>query len=328
MTMPPRRRRTDEPLQALVVDDDGTYRDYLAGLTRRIGFAAEEASDGDAALASFARAPADLILVDHELPRMSGLDLISRLRSDDTARNVYAVMLTGKDDGEARLSALAAGFDDLLPKSSPEVELVAKIDAARRIVQRQRVLAEKMHEMYGLAMHDDLTGTFNRRFLIDEIERLMKARAGVGIALFDLDDFKIVNDTFGHLAGDRVLRDLGALFHGTTRPEDLVARYGGDEFVLIAEGVGPSELARLAERLASEIRSLRWSAGETTFGIGVTTGLALSRDLTAPTDLLEAADRDLYRNKRDRKHDGSSSPHTPRAGSIELVTDPPGERKG
>src|SRR5258708_23624860 len=212
MSVPPRRRRTDEPLQALVGDDDGTYRDYLAGLTRRIGFAAEEASDGDAALASFARAPADLILVDHELPRMSGLDLISRLRSDETARNVYAVMLTGKDDGEARLSALAAGFDDLLPKSSPEIELVAKIDAARRIVERQLVLAEKMHEMYGLAMHDDLTGTFNRRFLIDEIERLMKARAGVGIALFDLDAFKIVNDTFGHLAGDRVLRDLRALF--------------------------------------------------------------------------------------------------------------------
>lgn len=308
MSTPPRRRRNDSPrgsLQALVVHDDVKYRDYLATLARRLGFAAEEASDGEGALASLARTPADLILVDHEVQRMSGVDLISRVRSDDEAKDIYAVMLTGGNDAELKLSALAAGFDDFLAKSSPEEELVAKIDAARRIVARQRALAEEMQQMYGLAMHDELTGVFNRRFLIDEISRLLKEGVRIGLVLFDLDDFKIVNDSFGHLAGDRVLRDLGALFHGTTRPEDLIARYGGDEFVLIARDVNAGELTRIAERLAGEIRRLKWVAGETTFRINVTSGIATARDGVSPLELLEAVDRDLYRNKGSRKSTGA-----------------------
>jgi two-component system cell cycle response regulator len=310
MSAPPRRRWNDagqspprEPV-ALVVENDGPYRDYLTSLARRIGFAAEEATDGEGALASLARGPADFILVDQDVPRVNGVDLISRVRSNEEAKDVYAVMLTGKDDVEMKLSALAAGFDDLVPKSSAEDELVAKITAARRIVARQRALSEKMHEMYGLAMHDELTGVFNRRFLLAELARLLNDGATIGLVLFDLDDFKIVNDTFGHLAGDRVLRDLGALFHGTTRPDDLIARYGGDEFVLITRDVPAHELTRIADRIAGEIRCLKWAANETTFSINVTAGVAASATAASPAELLEAVDRALYRSKGERKKPG------------------------
>src|SRR5689334_2615399 len=133
MSAPPRRRRNDgqpsapTPPVALVVEHDAPYRDYLASLARRIGFAAEEATDGEGALASLAREPADFILIDQDVPRVSGVDLISRVRSDEEAKDVYAVMLTAKDDVEMKLSALAAGFDDLVPKSSAEDEMLAKI---------------------------------------------------------------------------------------------------------------------------------------------------------------------------------------------------------
>ncbi len=321
MTAPPRRRWNDdrqskagEPV-ALVVEHDGAYRDYLASLARRIGFAAEEASDGDTAMASLARTPADFIMVDQDVPRLSGVDLISRVRSDEEVKDVYAVMLTGRDDVNMKLSALAAGFDDLVPKSSAEEELLAKITAARRIVARQRALAEKMHEMYGLAMHDELTGVFNRRFLLAELTRLLNNGASVGLVLFDLDDFKVVNDTFGHLAGDRVLRDLGALFHGTTRPDDLIARYGGDEFVLITRDVPANELTRIADRIAGEIRSLKWSTGESTFGINVTSGVAASASAASPLELLEAVDRALYRSKGARKRPERG----PEPAKIELI---------
>src|SRR5258706_2664657 len=122
MSESPRRRWNDKPPPgdgepvALVVEHDGAYRDYLTSLARRIGFAAEEASDSEGAMASLARAPADLILVDQEVPRMNGVDLISRVRSHDEVKDAYAVMLTGRDDVEVKLSALAAGYDDLLPK--------------------------------------------------------------------------------------------------------------------------------------------------------------------------------------------------------------------
>jgi diguanylate cyclase (GGDEF)-like protein len=309
MTRIPRRRWNDvptvsddgEPLHALVVAHDGGYRDYLTNLAQRLGFAAEAADDGEHALVSMARSHVDLILVDHAMPG----DLISRLRSSDDSRNVYAMMVTGDGDAAgAGISALAAGFDDLLRRGSPEEELLAKMSAARRIIGRQRALAEKIREMYGLAMHDDLTGVFNHRFFVDEVSRLLQERAELGIILFDLDDFKLVNDRYGHLAGDRVLRDLGALFLVATRPHDLVARYGGDEFVLIAAGASTAELERIAERIVHDVRQLQWTANNTTFRIGVTAGIATSAHLptnASSAHLLDAADRDLYRAKREKK---------------------------
>jgi diguanylate cyclase (GGDEF)-like protein len=158
-----------------------------------------------------------------------------------------------------------------------------------------------MQEMYGLAMHDELTGVFNRRFLFEQLTKWMDEGADVGVVLLDLDDFKIVNDHFGHLAGDRVLRDVGMLFHDTTRPDDLVARYGGDEFLFIAQDATPEGLACVAERLTGEIRRLKWTEGETTFGIGVTAGVATSRNARSPTELIAAVDRDLYHRKGLRK---------------------------
>jgi diguanylate cyclase (GGDEF)-like protein len=293
-----------EPLHALVVAHDGGYRDYLTRLAQRLGFAAEGADDGDHALDSMARSHVDLIVVDDAGHTGPG-DLISRLRSSDDSRNVYAMMVTSDRDAPATaVSALAAGFDDLLRRGSPEEELVAKMSAARRIIGRQRALAEKIHEMYGLAMHDELTGVFNHRFFVDEVSRLLREGVGLGIVLFDLDDFKVINDRFGHLTGDRVLRDLGALFHAATRPHDLVARYGGDEFVLIATGASTAELECIAERITNDICQLQWTANDATFRIGVSAGIATSTHLpthATAAHLLEAADRDLYRAKREKK---------------------------
>jgi diguanylate cyclase (GGDEF)-like protein len=121
----------------------------------------------------------------------------------------------------------------------------------------------------------------------------------VSVVLFDLDEFKHINDTYGHLAGDSVLRDVGALFLRSTRPQDLIARYGGDEFVLVVQGLFPHEARQIAARLQREIGALRWAVGERSFTIRVTTGFAASHHLPNPEvpRLLQAADRDLYRNK-------------------------------
>jgi diguanylate cyclase (GGDEF)-like protein len=139
------------------------------------------------------------------------------------------------------------------------------------------------------------------------------ARCIVNVVLFDLDAFKHVNDTYGHLAGDRVLRDIGSLFDHDTRAEDLIARYGGDEFVLCVPHLELEDLQRMVDRLAGHVRALQWSTGEETFTIGVTTGLASSRLMDQPTlaQLLAAADRDLYRNK--------SHAHAARDVHIELI---------
>ncbi len=157
---------------------------------------------------------------------------------------------------------------------------------------------------YGLATRDELTGLFNRRYFFTEAERRLAEGAPVGVVFFDLDGFKEVNDTFGHLAGDRILRDVGSLFLRRTRHEDLIARYGGDEFVMLVASKSPTEIERIAARLCDEIGAMQWTFNATTIQVGISNGIAASTLLERPALelLLEAGDRDLYKNKWLRAH--------------------------
>jgi two-component system, cell cycle response regulator len=303
------RRRNDDiadpqPLRLLVVEDDPGYCAYVAMLTRRLGFAVDTAGDAEGALDAVAGGAYDVLLIDYQMPRMSGIDLIARLRAGDATKGLYAIMLTGHEDQATKLTALDAGFDDFVTKSTAEVEIVAKLSAARRVAARQRTMNVTIRELYGLATRDELTGLFNRRFFTADVERMLAKRTLVGIILFDVDDFKQVNDTCGHLAGDRVLRDVGALFHRNTRPDDVVARFGGDEFVMAVPRLRAAGLEKIARRLSRDVGALRWDHKDASFGVQVSTGIASSHLLVQPSlaSLLDAADRDLLRNKWDRKH--------------------------
>lgn len=298
-------RPTDPPLRVLVVEDDPDYRAWIVALTRRLGCSVDTARDGAVALESLTRNEYDIAVIDQDMPRMTGVELIGHIRAAENTATLYTLMLTAGEDMDAKLHALGAGFDDFLGKASSEAEIVAKLGVARRIASRQRNLDAAVRELRGLATRDELTGVFNRRVFIAETERMLSRGAALSIVLFDLDDFKQVNDTYGHLAGDRVLRDVGGVFHRNTRPEDLIARYGGDEFVMIVADLDVSHIEGLANRLVREVHALQWAAGGAEpFTIGVTTGIASSRLLAEPTiaQLLDAADRDLYKNKWIRKH--------------------------
>jgi diguanylate cyclase (GGDEF)-like protein len=309
MIHPPARRRSDfEPvdgaLRALVCDDDPDYLAFIAALVRRHGFDVTRCSDGAGALELLAERSFDLLVIDYEMPRMDGLTLIGQVRDLAAHAEVYAVMLTGRDDVATKLAALRLGYDDFLTKGESELEIVAKLSAARRLITRQRRLDASVRELYGLATRDELTGLFNRRFMFAELERLLREGEAVNVVLFDLDDFKRINDTFGHLAGDRILRDLGSLFMRGTRHDDLIGRFGGDEFVMVVHAASPEEVDAVARRIAADLGVAQWVFDGDMIGIGVTTGFACSSLIEAPTvsRLLGACDRDLYKNKWIRKH--------------------------
>ena len=314
MPNPPFRRRTDrEPsdavaLRALVVDDNERYREYVAELITRFGFTVTTCSSGAEALAELHHnVPFHFLVVDCEMPGVSGLGLISAVRNQEEYSDVYAVMLTAREDLETKVAALRLGFDDCLSKSASQEEIAAKINAARRLVLRHKHLDETVRELYGLATRDELTGLFNRRFFFAEAERLLEEGAVVNLVFFDLDEFKRINDSLGHLAGDRILRDIGGLFLRGTRHEDLIARYGGDEFVMLVTGLDPPQVEHLSTRMAADIQAVQWTFGTETFSVGVTTGIACSTLLDRPTvaQLLSAGDRDLYKNKWLRKNPDS-----------------------
>lgn len=310
MYSPLRRRKDPEagpatPLRALIVDDHEPYRTYMAALVERFGFDVTVRADGTEALAELgAGPPYHLLIVDLEMPGMSGLALISTVRSQERSSDIYAVMLTGRADVETKIAALRLGFDDFLDKTASEDEISAKISAARRLISRHKQLHDTVRELFGLATRDELTGVFNRRFFFSEAERLLDEGSVVNLVLFDLDDFKRINDTLGHLAGDRILRDIGSIFLRRTRHEDLIARYGGDEFVMLIPKLEPHEVEELTARVSEQISSVQWTFGTETFNIGVTTGMACSSLLDRPTvpQLLSAGDRDLYKNKWMKRH--------------------------
>ena len=309
------RRRTDlegsedSPLRALVVDDEEDDRIYLGVLLRRLGFSLTYAEDGAAAMVHVGSEAFDLLVIDCEMPRMNGIELIDRVRASEHCSDSYALMLTARTDVETKIAALRAGFDDFLMKTINETEIVAKIGAARRLIVRQRRLDAAVRELYGLATRDELTGLFNRRFFFAEAERRLAEGAPVGVVFFDLDGFKQINDTYGHLAGDRILRDVGSLFLRRSRHEDLIARYGGDEFVMLIASIHPAEIERIAARLCEEIGSMQWTIAGTTIHVGITSGFAASSLLNHPALelLLEAGDRDLYKNKWLRTHPEAES---------------------
>jgi two-component system, cell cycle response regulator len=292
------------PLRLLAVDDDPDYLAYFSRVTRRLGFTIDTASDAGAAMKMASGMAYDVAAIDQAMPGDTGMDLIARLRLDPATRGLYTMMLTGQDDVETKVAALNAGFDDFVAKSSPETELMAKLAAARRVAARQRTLDVTIRELYGLATRDELTGLFNRRFFTEEVDRLLAFGVQIGVIVFDLDGFKQINDTHGHLAGDRVLRDIGALFHRSTRSEDVIARIGGDEFVMAIPRIELKDVERIARRLERDAQALRWEAGGVPFTLSMSTGIASSGLLVRPTlaQLFEAADRDMYKNKWLRKH--------------------------
>lgn len=307
----PLRRRSDlppdtdgEPIRLLIVEDDADFCAWLSSISRRLGLVVTTAADGVEALEKLQQAGRfDLLIADFEMPRKDGLELIADVRAEPANSDLYAVMLTAHDELSVKVTALTLGYDDFLAKGCTEVEVAAKVAAARRILARQRALDADAREWRDIANHDQLTGVTTRRFFFEQAERRLGDKEDIGVVLFDIDDFKLINDVYGHLMGDRVLKDIGALFLRRTRSDDVIARYGGDEFVLLVLNLTAVETRAVAERLVTELSQLQWSAADTTLRAGFTIGLACSSIMPGSSieQLLDAADRDLYANKAVKK---------------------------
>jgi diguanylate cyclase (GGDEF)-like protein len=313
----PLRRRNDlppdppaEPIRVLIAEDDENFSVWLASIARRLGLTVRTAANGVEALRNLAADHFDLLISDFEMPHKDGLALIAEVRANPETSGLYAVMLTAHDELSVKVTALTLGYDDFLAKGCTEVEVVAKVAAARRILARQRSLDADAREWRDIANHDELTRVATRRFFFEQAERHLGQQDSVGVVLFDVNDFKSINDNYGHLMGDRVLKDMGALFLRRTRSDDVIARYGGDEFVLLVLNLTVDETRAVAERLAAELSSLQWHERGATVQAGVTIGLGCSSLLPGASihQLLEVADRELYANKWLKKHPTTTPP--------------------
>ncbi len=277
----------------LLVDDDEEFASLVAGILRCEGMTVALLRDPARVLATLGEVHPDLLLLDVNMPGISGFDLCRVLRATLEWQALPIVFLTGETDLSSRLVAFQAGGDDYLVKPILKEELLARIKVR---IERARLLRER-------AERDALTGLLLRRSFLEGFSvRLQAARRkerALSLCILDLDRFKDVNDTHGHLAGDRVLAALGNLLSRRLRQEDLRGRWGGEEFVLALPDTGADAAAALLSRVLDEFRKVvfapdRGEPFRTSFSGGVACFPEDGQDVDA---LLRAADRRLYRAK-------------------------------
>ncbi|HLS28506.1 MAG TPA: diguanylate cyclase, partial [Opitutales bacterium] len=235
-------------IKALIADDDRSTCYLLEGLLVKWGFEVIVVNNGHDALEVMqGENPPRLLLLDWEMPQLGGLEVCKQLRWKEPLNPPYIIFLTLNRTFENMTLAFDAGASDYVTKPCNWTELRCRIRVGERTLKLQDQLNAAHREMRELAMRDMLTGIYNRRAvqerLDEELARFQRTGAGLNIALVDLDNFKRVNDTWGHQAGDLVLSEFAKAVRKAMRVSDVVGRWGGDEFLLIAldldkEGAG------------------------------------------------------------------------------------------
>jgi two-component system cell cycle response regulator len=299
---PPALERSGlRPSKILVVDDEEAVRKLIVDILHLDGYEVSEAGDGVGALQLLAREPFDVVLTDLVMPRMDGLTLLKTARQY-RYRAAYIVM-TAYASWDSAVEALKSGAEDYLPKPC-HLELlrlvVARVLGKRRLEERA-----KQAELYEKLAHTDgLTGLYNYRFfhqlLSVEMSRAQRFHRPLSLIMLDLDHFKAYNDVYGHPAGDHALRQLARLLRRSSRSYDLVARYGGDEFVIILPETGKGTAAEVAERIRIFAGDLRVRRDDVRPGGRITVSLGVAsfpEDATETGDLIRKADRALYQAK-------------------------------
>lgn len=295
--------------RALVIDDDEGFGGAVVDLLKNDGIEARLLTDSKAALHAVDYYRPDILLVDIVMPIVGGLDLCRILRTTPAFRTLPILLLSGKSDVETRVQAFEAGADDHIGKPLVPKELLARV---RGRLERQRLLRDR-------AERDSLTGLLLRGPAVDALHSKMAdaQRKGsvLSLAIIDIDGFKQVNDTFGHIAGDRVLVTLGRLLATRFRAEDVRGRWGGEEFLAAFPGETSDVAESLVLRVLRELREIRFRSDEgQAFNVTFSAGLATYPDAGHTVEtLLKAADRRLYRAKRLGKNrvvreDGASAP--------------------
>ncbi len=226
-------------MHALVVDDSAVYRKLIGDHLHNWGFGVIPAETGSEAWRILEQPDAPkLVLLDWVLPDLDGIELCQRIRLAGTSGPyVYVILLTSKEGRQNMLDAMQAGADDYLVKPFDELELKARLLVGKRILDLQEELVSARESMRRAATHDNLTGLLNRgevvAMLQRELERGRRDQKPLAVILGDIDHFKSVNDTLGHLFGDEALREVGRRLRAQLRVYDGVGRYGGEEFLLI-----------------------------------------------------------------------------------------------
>jgi diguanylate cyclase (GGDEF)-like protein len=290
--------------RVVVVEDDPNYREVLASALARGGYEVQSAADGAAGLVLIRKSLPDAVLLDWVLPILDGGALTRAIKSDPALSRVLVIIASARGEGPMRAEGIEIGADDYLVKPVDIGELLARLHSGLTLRRLQAELEEKNRELARLAATDPLTGLPNRRSFDANLERqAVGARRyddALSLVLLDIDEFKAVNDRFGHDIGDEVLREVGRRLREACRAGDMVARIGGEEFALILTRTSADGATAAAERTRSLISDAPVATSAGALEVTVSAGVAWAGAETGldAQQLYRSADEALYAAKR------------------------------
>jgi two-component system, cell cycle response regulator len=305
---------TVEPASTiLLAEDDPVTRMLMTRFLKKAGYEVDAVENGTAALDKMTQRYYPMLVTDWEMPEMDGIELCKAVRNMQLDGYVYALLLTARDSKEHIITGLEAGADDYLVKPVHEPELIARLNAGRRILNLEHSLRAANQRNRILSITDALTGTYNRRYLMEqlprELERCRRYAYPLSLLMCDLDHFKQINDVNGHAAGDDVLQQfVGRAQKSIRSNSDWVARYGGEEFMVVLPETPFEGAVAVAEKIRTLISATPFTTrdGEArvTASFGVVSTGPNGPDISLKVDdMIKNADECLYRAKaggRDR----------------------------
>jgi two-component system, cell cycle response regulator len=292
--------------QILLVEDDENVSLLLQRHLERAGYGVRAAATIGQAREIVRQMAWDLVLLDRGLPDGDGFELCRELRA--ASPHGYIILLTGESSGESKLDGFRSGADDYVTKPFVTDELLARIRAGARIVTLQRALLDSNRRLEELSLTDGLTALRNRRAFDEELdaahEHARRYDRPLSLAVIDVDHFKTMNDTYGHAAGDAVLRAVAQLIAGSTRQTDFVARVGGEEFAVLLPETPLFDAMQFAEKIRASVAAATIRTGNVAHRITVSIGIASEphTSITNASCLFETADQALYRAKQNGRN--------------------------
>ena len=306
----------------LVVDDEMSIRSVLKQVLEKDGYTVTAAANGEEALEFLEQKPFALVISDIKMPGLNGLELLKKIKSSHPDTQV--IIITSFASLETALDALRNGAYDYLLKPFEDLTIISV--AARRAIEKV-ILTEENRKLFDslqqknaelertniilnqLACRDSLTALYNHQYLQDhlkaEIKRCQRSNASFSLIFLDLDDFKCYNDAHGHQMGDHLLRQFADILRGCVRESDTIARYGGDEFVLILPDTSKENAKIVAEKLRRQIESYPFTERESQPGGRVTTSIGVAsfpEDGTDCSAIIRNADIAMYNAKKNGRN--------------------------
>ncbi|MBK7405496.1 MAG: diguanylate cyclase [Phycisphaerales bacterium] len=285
---------------ALLIDDSPDVHRLLAMRLRSEGIDVVSATSGEQGLGIATTSIPAVVLLDIDMPGMDGFEVLRRLKETDATLNVPVIMLSGLHSPQDKVTAFDLGAVDFISKPFDVTELRVRVRSALRVSQLLRMLSQ-------LAHIDGLSGLYNRlhfdRRWTEEVASTARHHRPLSLAIFDLDHFKSVNDTYGHPAGDAAIQGLAKLLCKECRQSDVPCRFGGEEFALIMPETSPADAGAVCDRIRSALAELAWPrhperAITCSVGVVGSTGAVG----VPPERWIELADSNLYRAKKEGRN--------------------------